>query len=123
MPRPNTRSRKNHPSPAFAQVGGHKCVLTVKRRDDESGFHISVFHPASELQHDLFLTPEELQDALPEELLGEENELEQLHFIRDKYAPPPPCPSLSPPVLSAALALPSMLPPPAAPPSALAPLS
>ena len=42
--------------------------------------------------YDLTLTPEDLRDSLPEEILGPEHEVDQLNYIRDKcVAPSAPC--------------------------------
>ena len=74
------------------QVDGRRCVITIGQRTDGGGVLARVFHPASELQYDLTLTPEDLRDSLPEEILGPEHEVDQLNYIRDKcVAPSAPC--------------------------------
>lgn len=78
---------------ARRHVDGRRCVITIGQRTDGGGVLARVFHPASELQYDLTLTPEDLRDSLPEEILGHEHEVDQLNYIRDnlRMAGPSDC--------------------------------
>jgi len=66
------------------QVNGQRCVVTIGQRKDGTGVMVRVFHPATEKQHELSLSHEQIRETLPDDLLGDENEIEQLKYIRDK---------------------------------------